>query len=168
MTDQPNEGEEPRSDTTPTRPVPPGQSGQPGPPQQGPPSAQQPPPGWPQQPPPSWQQGPPYGRVPPHGPYGPAYVQPAPTGLPTWAQIVLGGLIGLLASVGSPLVAFGLAGIDAPVEVLVLLVTVIPPLLASPLLIARATRSWGVGIMLGLALGSLVLGGACVSLLTGY
>jgi len=47
-------------------------------------------------------------------------------------------------------------------------VTIIPPLLASPLLIARATRSWGVGIMLGLALGSLVLGGACVSLLSGY
>ncbi|CAN7274935.1 hypothetical protein [Knoellia sp. LjRoot47] len=105
----------------------------------------------------------------PHGPYGPMYPQqPLPTGLPSWAKVVLGGLIGLVASVGSPLLAFALAGVQAPTELLVLLVTIIPPLLASPLLIAKSTRMWGVGVMLGLSLGSLVLGGACVSLISGY
>lgn len=138
MTDQPPEGEEPRG------PVPPPPYGQP-PPGHLPPGQQ------------------------PYGPYGATYAQrpPAP-GMATWGKVVLGALIGLFVSVGSPLLAFALAGLDAPVELLVLLVTVIPVLLASPLLIARQTRSWGTGIMLGLAVGSFVLGGACVSLVAGY
>ncbi|MDT0212754.1 hypothetical protein Q9R29_02550 [Rothia sp. ARF10] len=85
-----------------------------------------------------------------------------------WGKVVLGVLIGLFVSVGSPLLAFALAGVDAPVELLVFLVTIIPVLLASPLLIARQTRSWGIGIMLGLAVGSFVLGGACVSIVASY
>jgi len=159
MTDQPPEGQEPRG------PVPP--------PGQQPPQWQQPPYGQPPAP-----QQPPYGQAPygqppygqpPYGPYGSVYAQrpPAP-GMAAWGKVVLGALIGLFVSVGSPLLAFALAGIDAPVELLVLLVTVIPVLLASPLLIARQTRSWGIGIMLGLAVGSFVLGGACVSLVAGY
>ncbi|MFW5473397.1 hypothetical protein ACOCJ5_08815 [Knoellia sp. CPCC 206450] len=174
MTDQPSEGQEPKGPVPPPGP-PPQQWQQPGGPLQPPPPQQ-----WPQQPPhgqlppgpPPYGQ-PPQGRAPyaqqPPGPYGPTYAQrpPAP-GLPSWAKVVLGALIGLLVSVGSPLLAFGLAGIDAPVELLVFLVTIIPVLLASPLLIARQTRFWGVGIMLGLAVGSFVLGGVCVSLISGY
>lgn len=182
MTDQPPEG--------PDAPQPqhPGHPGQPERPVQPPPQpASGPPPGPPGPPPGQWPgPPPPYqpGPLPPHqqgqpgqpqhlppgyaGAYGPTYGAPLPTGLPNWAKIVLGALIGLVASVGSPLVAFGVAGLDAPVELLVLLVTVIPPLLATPLLIARSTRTWGVGVMLGLAVGSFVLGGACVSLISGY
>lgn len=157
MTDQPPEGQEPQA------PVPP-----PGQPPSGQLPAGQPSYG---QPPVHGQ--PPYGQLPPgqqpYGPYGATYAQrpPAP-GMATWGKVVLGALIGLFVSVGSPLLAFALAGLDAPVELLVLLVTVIPVLLASPLLIARQTRSWGIGIMLGLAVGSFVLGGACVSLVAGY
>ncbi|WP_404385944.1 hypothetical protein LL946_06430 [Knoellia locipacati] len=179
MTDQPPDGQDVPQPQQPAQPP----SQPPRPPQQlpqqpswGSPPGTSPgtPPGqWPAQPPHQagqpYQPGQPQHLPPPYGAYGPPQgAPPLQTGLPNWAKVVLGALIGLVASVGSPLIAFGVAGLDAPVELLVLLVTVIPPLLATPLLIARSTRAWGVGVMLGLAVGSFILGGACVSLISGY
>lgn len=43
--------------------------------------------------------------------------------------------------------------------------TLIPTLLGIPLLFRTSTRPWGVGLMIGLAIGSFVLGGACVSII---
>ncbi len=45
--------------------------------------------------------------------------------------------------------------------------TLIPTLLGVPLLFGKSTRPWGVGLMIGLAIGSFVLGGACVSIIDG-
>ncbi|GAA4114855.1 hypothetical protein GCM10022415_11010 [Knoellia locipacati] len=131
-----------------------------------PPGAPPPPPGGPYGPP-----GPPG----PHGPTGP-YGRPGPhppaPGLPNWAKTLFGALIGLVASVASPILAFAIVGLGTPgpTELKVFLVTVIPMLLGVPFLIARSTRPWGVGLMIGLAVGSLVLGGACVSIIdsSGY
>lgn len=98
----------------------------------------------------------------PPTPYGQS--QPAP-GLPSWAKTLFGFLIRLPVSVLAPVLAFALVQLPGPVSLKVFLVTVIPPLLGVPLLFGKSTRPWGVGLMLGLALGSLVLGGTCVSII---
>lgn len=110
----------------------------------------------------------PYGQSPygqnPQNPYG-AY--PAAPGLPNWAKTLFGVLIGLPVSILSVILAFVLVGLPGPTGLKVFLVTVVPMLLGAPFLIAKSTRPWGVGLMIGLAIGSLVLGGACVSIIDG-
>lgn len=115
------------------------------------------------QPPP--QGPPPQGPPPNHGPPSTyQQKQPAP-GLPSWAKTLFGFLIGLPVSVFAPILTFLLVDVEIPVALKVFLVTVIPTLLAIPLLFGKRTRPWGVGLMLGLAIGSFVLGGACVSII---
>ncbi|MEO7268495.1 MAG: hypothetical protein ABIW49_04730 [Knoellia sp.] len=132
----------------------------PGPPPQGPPQGPPPQGPPPQGPPPQGQ--PPYGSPNPYGQYPP----PSP-GLPSWAKTLFGFLIGLPVSIFAPILAFALVQMAGPVELKVFLVTLIPTLLGVPLLFGKTTRPWGVGLMLGLAIGSFVLGGACVSIING-
>lgn len=132
-----------------------------------------PPPGLPPGRPPGMPPGgPPPQGPPPGGPYGrPGPYPPAP-GLPNWAKTLFGALIGLVASVASPILAFAVVGLGTPgpTELKVFLVTIVPMLLGVPFLIAKSTRPWGVGLMIGLAIGSFVLGGACVAIIdsSGY
>lgn len=141
--------------TQPPQGPPPGLPPQ-GPPPQGPP---------PQGPPP--QGPPPQGPPPPHGPPNPYGQYPPAPGLPSWAKTLFGFLIGLPVSIFAPILAFLLVNLPGPVELKVALVTIVPPLLGIPLLFGKSTRPWGVGLMLGLAIGSFVLGGACVAIIDG-
>lgn len=104
---------------------------------------------------------PPYGQPNPYGQYQPA------SGLPNWAKTLFGFLIGLPVSIVAPFLALLLTQLPGPIELKVLLVTVIPPLLALPLFFGKSTRPWGVGLMMGLAIGSFVLGGTCVAIIDG-
>ena len=146
-----------------------------GPPPQGPPPQGPPPQGPPQGPPPQGPppQGPPpkgpprQGPPPPYGPQNPYGQYPPAPGLPSWAKTLFGFLIGLPISILAPILAFALVNLEIPTELKVFLVTLIPTLLGIPLLFGKSTRPWGVGLMLGLAIGSFVLGGACVSIIDG-
>ena len=112
---------------------------------------------------------PPQGPPPPYGPQNPYGQYPPAPGLPSWAKTLFGFLIGLPISILAPILAFALVNLEmpGPVELKVFLVTLIPTLLGIPLLFGKSTRPWGVGLMLGLAIGSFVLGGACVSIIDG-
>ncbi|KGN37791.1 hypothetical protein [Knoellia subterranea] len=106
----------------------------------------------------------PYGQPVPQNPYG-AY-PPAP-GLPNWAKTLFGVLIGLPVSIFAPILAFVLTEVPGPTGLKIFLVTVLPALIGVPFLFGKSTRPWGVGLIIGLAIGSLVLGGLCVSIIEG-
>ncbi len=95
---------------------------------------------------------------------GPPYGRPA-LGPSPWAQVLLGGLIGLVLGVGGlVLVVIVIVNVDAQASgtVVLGLGVLVPLLLPTPLLFFRQTRMWAVGLMIGCAVSSIGLAGTCV------
>ncbi|WP_134766670.1 hypothetical protein [Nocardioides sp. 1609] len=105
---------------------------------------------------------------PPPGPPGPPGLPPGgygygpPPKRSRAPQIILGTLIGGVASVIAPVVGLAASG-DTITPVFVAIAVV--PLVAIGLMFSAATRPWGIGILIGWAIVAIVVGGACVALI---
>lgn len=124
------------------------------------------------QPPPSYGGTPP-GQWGPPAPWGPPPPPRHPGGLPVWGQVLAGAGIGLFAGVILLILVFALAasaqsGSDSMSgATLFWLVVIVPTVLPVPMLFFTPTRYWGVGLMIGIALSTISLAGACAAILTG-
>jgi hypothetical protein len=127
-----------------------------------------------QQPPPPYGGTPPGGWGPPGPPgqWGPPPPRP-PGGLPVWGQVLAGAGIGLFAGVVLlilvvVLVASAQGGDDDMSGATFFWLAVLVPILVPvPLLFFRPTRRWGVGLVIGVALSTISLAGACAAIITG-
>lgn len=87
---------------------------------------------------------------------------------------LIGGLvIGPILAVGFPLLGLAIASgatteDDTPFAVGLIAGLAAPILLPIPLLFARPTRPWGVGIMAGAALTLIVFGGLCAAIIYSF
>lgn len=117
------------------------------------------------------QQPPPYGQQPmPPYPYQQPYAyQPPP--MSPWVGYLVGALaIGPIAGVFLSIfmvMVLGSMGVESGAALLVGAV-VVPTVMPVPLLFFKPTRPWGIGIMIGIALTSIVLGGVCVAIVSGH
>lgn len=110
--------------------------------------------------------------------WGPSPYYPPPTprsgGLSSWAQVLLGALIGgVCGVVVLVLVLILIAGVggnyDSSLsgEAVFALCVLVPTLLPVPLLFFRVTRMWAVGLVIGAGLSTIALAGSCALILTG-
>ncbi len=98
---------------------------------------------------------------------------PPPDGPKMTADRLVGGVVlGFVASwmfylftAVTAVTAFGDEGSPSPGPWLELVVLVLPPVVMLALLVPRRTRRAGAGLLLGIALGSVVGAGACVGVL---
>jgi hypothetical protein len=82
-----------------------------------------------------------------------------------WAQVLIGGLIGLGLGVGGLVLVVTIVVrvyAQASGTVVFGLGVLVPLLLPTPLLFFRQTRMWAVGLMIGCAVSSIGLAGSCV------
>lgn len=102
----------------------------------------------------------------PDPPYGSPY-RPPDQGVSPWVGYLIGSLvIGPILAIGIPFLALAVFGAtaydsDNAFVVAAILGLVLPFLLPIPLLFGKATRPWGVGILIGVAVTLIVLGGLC-------
>lgn len=124
------------------------------PPPQGPPHYGQP-----------GQYGPPYHYGQPVFPAQP-YSPPPSTGTTNLVLgLLLGGLIGVVLG-GVLTFAIFFATVDTLPRGALALAILLPFLLPVPLLFFKNTRPWAAGLLMGIALGSVVLAGSCVWILS--
>lgn len=108
-------------------------------------------------------------------PYYPPPPSPGGGGLSGWAQVALGGLIGLVVGpvvLLVVLVIIGAASADSSGEgitgeMVFALCVLVPTLLPVPMLFFRVTRMWAVGLVIGAGVASISLAGACALIITG-
>jgi hypothetical protein len=123
---------------------------------------------------------PPYGGTPPGqwgppGPWEPGRQLPPrpPGGIPVWAQVLSGIGIGLFAGIALLIlvvvVVAGTLGDDEDMSgtTFFLVAALVPVLFPVPMLFFRPTRMWGVGLIIGVALCTISLAGACAAIITG-
>lgn len=102
----------------------------------------------------------------PNPPYGAPY-QPPNQGVSPWVGYLIGSLvIGPILAVGIPFLSLAVFASsayddDSAFTVAAVVGLVLPFLLPIPLLFKKATRPWGVGILIGVAVTLIVLGGLC-------
>jgi hypothetical protein len=127
--------------------------------------SQQPPPPYGGTPPGEWGPPAPWGGPPPPKP---------PGGLPVWGQVLAGAGIGLFAGVVLMVLVVVVAASaqqDSSDELsgatLFWLAVLVPLAFPVPLLFFRHTRMWAVGLIIGTALSTISLAGACAWIITG-
>jgi hypothetical protein len=133
-----------------------------------------------QEPPPPPPGGPYYGGTPPGqwgppGPWEPGRQLPPrpPGGIPVWAQVLSGTAIGLFAGIALLiLVVIVVASAqdgneDLSGATFFWIAVLVPVLFPVPMLFFRPTRMWGVGLMIGVAVSTISLAGACAAIITG-
>ena len=102
----------------------------------------------------------------PNPPYGAPY-QPPDQGVSPWVGYLIGSLvIGPILAIGIPFLSLAVFAStayddDSAFTVAAVIGLVLPFLLPIPLLLKKATRPWGVGILVGVGVTLFVLGGLC-------
>jgi hypothetical protein len=96
-----------------------------------------------------------------------------PGGIAVWAQVLSGIAIGLFAGVALlvlvVIVIAGALGDDENMSgtTFFWIAVLVPVLFPAPMLFFRQTRMWGVGLIIGVALCTISLAGACATIITG-
>jgi hypothetical protein len=103
-------------------------------------------------------QGPPWGSYPP-----PGSQPPKGRGWEIFGGVIVGGIASILVPLIVLAIASGAGSSFGGAELVLGLVIV--PLIGAGLLFGKATRPWGVGILIGWAIAVIVVGGTCVALI---
>ncbi len=108
---------------------------------------------------------------PPQGPPPPGWGDAAPTGPPPKkshvVEYVVGALVGVIGLMLLSLLGLGLAD-SASATVLIWSGPVLTLAIYIAVAVSRRTRYWGIGLLIGYFLASILLGGACIALLAAF